>query len=110
MAAGIITLTDRAVDRVKTLMAKRPDAAGLRVWIKESGCSGLSYKVDFTDEAKPGDDVVVTEGGKVYVDPKALMYILGSEMDYQEDRFFSGFLFMNRNEKGRCGCGESFTV
>jgi iron-sulfur cluster assembly protein len=110
MAGSIITLTDRAVDRVKTLMEKRPDAAGLRVWIKEAGCSGLSYKVDFADEAKPGDDVVETEGGKVYVDPKAVMYILGSQMDYQEDKFFSGFLFMNPNEKGRCGCGESFTV
>ncbi len=110
MAGSIITLTDRAVDRVRTLMAKRPDAAGLRVWIKEAGCSGLSYKVDFADEAKPGDDMVETEGGKVYVDPKAVMYILGSQMDYQEDKFFSGFLFMNPNEKGRCGCGESFTV
>jgi iron-sulfur cluster assembly protein len=110
MAGSIITLTDRAVDRVRTLMEKRPEAAGLRVWIKESGCSGLSYKVDFADEAKPGDDVVETAGGKVYVDPKAVMYILGSEMDYQEDKFFSGFLFMNPNEKGRCGCGESFTV
>jgi iron-sulfur cluster assembly protein len=110
MAGSIITLTDRAVDRVKTLMEKRPDAAGLRVWIKEAGCSGLSYKVDFADEAKPGDDVVETEGGKVYVDPKAVMYILGSQMDYQEDKFFSGFLFMNPNEKGRCGCGESFHV
>lgn len=110
MAGSIITLTDRAVDRVRTLMEKRPEAAGLRVWIKEAGCSGLSYKVDFADEAKPGDDVVETEGGKVYVDPKAVMYILGSEMDYQEDKFFSGFLFMNPNEKGRCGCGESFTV
>jgi iron-sulfur cluster assembly protein len=110
MAGSIITLTDRAVERVRTLMDKRPEAAGLRVWIKEAGCSGLSYKVDFADEPRPGDDVVETPAGKVYVDPKAVMYILGSQMDYQEDRFFSGFLFMNPNEKGRCGCGESFTV
>jgi iron-sulfur cluster assembly protein len=110
MAGEIITLTDRAVDRVRTLMEKRPEAAGLRVWIKEAGCSGLSYKVDFADEAQAGDDVVDTPAGKVYIDPKAIMYILGSEMDYQEDKFFSGFLFMNPNEKGRCGCGESFTV
>ena len=110
MAGEIITLTDSAEKRVSDLMSKRPDAAGIRVWIKETGCSGLSYQVDFTDDVHEGDDVVETPGGKVYVDPKAIMYILGSTMDFQEDKFFSGFLFMNPNEKDRCGCGESFSV
>jgi len=110
MAGDIITLTDRAVARVGKLLEKRPEAAGVRVWIKEAGCSGLTYKVDFADEARPGDDVVETPGGKVFIDPKAVMYILGSEMDFEEDKFFAGFLFKNPNETSRCGCGESFSV
>lgn len=110
MTNGVISLTDRAVERVKTLMETRPDAAGIRVWIKEAGCNGLAYQVDFTDEAVDGDDMMETPGGPIYIDPKAVMYILGSEMDYAEDKFFSGFLFKNPNEAGRCGCGESFTV
>ena len=110
MAGDIISLTDSAQKRVATLMEKRPEAAGVRVWLKEAGCSGLAYQVDFTDEVHPGDDVIETPGGKVYVDSKAVMYVLGSTMDFQEDKFFSGFLFMNPNEKDRCGCGESFSV
>ncbi len=110
MAVDVISLTDRAVDRVRHLMQARPDAMGIRVWIKESGCNGMAYQVDYADEAVAGDDVIETSGGKVFVDPKAVMFILGSQMDYSEDKFFSGFLFKNPNETGRCGCGESFSV
>lgn len=110
MAGEIISITPAAVDRIGALLSKRPEAAGIRVWIKETGCSGLSYQVDFVEEAKPGDDRVDTEGGAIFIDPMAVMYILGSEMDYQEDKFFSGFQFTNPNETSRCGCGESFSV
>ena len=110
MATEVISFTDRAIERVRTLMDMRPEAAGVRIWIKESGCNGLAYQVDFADKPFEGDDLIVTPGGPVYIDPKAVMYILGSEMDYTEDKFFSGFLFKNPNESGRCGCGESFSV
>lgn len=110
MAVDVISLTDRAADRVRHLMEIRPGAAGVRVWIKEGGCNGMAYQVDYADEAPLGDDVIETPGGRVFVDPKAVMYILGSQMDYSEDKFFSGFLFQNPNESGRCGCGESFSV
>ena len=110
MAGDILTLTDAAQARVEKLMAMRPDAAGIRVWIKEAGCSGLTYQVDFADEEPQGYDLMETPGGKVFIDPKAIMYIIGATMDYQEDKFFSGFLFTNPNETDRCGCGESFSV
>jgi iron-sulfur cluster assembly protein len=110
MAGAILNLTENAQARVAHPMAQKPDAAGIRVWIKEAGCSGLAYQVDFADDVPEGDDVVETPGGKVFIDPKAIMYILGSTMDFQEDKFFSGFLFSNPNETDRCGCGESFSV
>lgn len=110
MAGEIITLTERAVDRVGQLMEMNPDAAGLRIWIKEGGCNGLTYQVDLAEAEPVGDDVVETAQGKVFVDPKAAMYVLGSEMDFYQDKFYSGFLFKNPNESGRCGCGESFSV
>ena len=109
MSAPIIQLTDAAMERAKMLLEKKP-AAGLRIGITTKGCSGMSYKVDYAEEPESGDEVVSQDGITVYVDPKAVMYILGSEMDYVEDKFFSGFVFRNPNEKGRCGCGESFHV
>ena len=110
MTSQLITITETAANRVQELMASNPDAAGLRVWIKEGGCNGMSYQVDLAKEEVPGDDVVETPGGKVFIDPKATMYILGAEMDFFKDTFYSGFLFKNPNETGRCGCGESFSV
>ena len=110
MAGELITITDSAANRVKTLLDNKPEAVGLRVWIKEAGCSGLTYKVDLVEDEPEGDDVIETTGGKVYIDPKAVMYILGTEMDFAEDTFFSGFIFKNPNETSRCGCGESFSI
>jgi iron-sulfur cluster assembly protein len=108
----IITLTDAAADRVKSLMARADseDVLGLRVGIKHSGCSGLSYVIDYAKERKRLEDVIEDKGVKVFIDPTAVMFILGSEMDYKEDTYFSGFVFTNPNETGRCGCGESFSV
>ena len=112
MARGnIITLTENAAERVRTLLAKSPEPAlGLRIAISTKGCSGLSYSVEYAKEKGKFDDVVEDKGVTVFVDPKATMFILGTEMDYVEDKLQSGFVFRNPNEKGRCGCGESFHV
>lgn len=107
-----ITLTDAAATRVRALMDKAGDEGviGLRVGVKNTGCSGLSYIVEYAKEQKRFEDVVEDKGVKIFIDPTAVMFILGSEMDYQEDKLFSGFVFNNPNETGRCGCGESFSV
>ncbi len=105
-----ITLTDAAVDHVKAFLAKRGKGEGLRLGVKTSGCSGLAYVLEVFDE--PDDDDVVFEfdGVKVAVDPKSLVYLDGTELDYRREGLNEGFKFNNPNEQGTCGCGESFTV
>lgn len=106
-----ITITVAAAERVRALLARRDaPAAGLRIGVKTKGCSGLSYTVEYADSKGPHDDVVEDKGVTIFIDPKAAMFILGSEVDYVEDKLQSGFVFRNPNEKGRCGCGESFHV
>ena len=107
----ILTLTDRARARVRHLVEKadRP-VKGIRVSVTNKGCSGMAYDVRYVDDVVPMDEKVEYGDVTVYVDPYAVMFILGSEMDYQEDKLQSGFVFNNPNEKGRCGCGESFHV
>lgn len=107
-----ITLTDAAADRVKTLMSANPEdgVLGLRVGVKAKGCSGLSYFVEYAKERKKFEDMVEDKGVTIFVDPASVMFILGSEMDFQEDKYYSGFVFNNPNETSRCGCGESFNV
>ena len=109
--AAVVTLTEAAAARVKYLMAKSPSGTGgLRVGVKSKGCSGLSYSIEYAAGKGAHDEVVEDKGVTIYVDPRATMFILGSEMDYVEDKLQSGFVFRNPNEKGRCGCGESFHV
>ena len=113
MVAPVITITEAAADRVKALMAKAPSdkpVKGLRVGVKTRGCSGLSYFVEYADEKKKFEDVVQDKGVTIFVDPTAVMFLIGTEMDYKEDKLQSGFVFNNPNEKARCGCGESFSV
>ena len=110
-----MTLTDAAAERVKALMAKGREAGGegilgLRIGVKSRGCSGLSYFVEYAKEQKKFEEVVEDKGVKIFIDPAATMFLIGSEMDYVEDKFSTGFVFKNPNEKGRCGCGESFHV
>jgi iron-sulfur cluster assembly protein len=106
-----MTLTDAAAERVKALLAKRgKPSAGIRIGVRTKGCSGLSYTLEYADERGKFDEVVETKGVTVIIDPKATLFILGTEMDYVEDKLQSGFVFKNPNEKGRCGCGESFHV
>jgi iron-sulfur cluster assembly accessory protein len=107
----VVTLTDAAAERVKSLIAKSNDPVqGLRIGVKTRGCSGMAYSVEYADEPKRFEEVVEQKGVRLFIDPTAVMFILGSEVDYKEDRFTSGFTFVNPNEKGRCGCGESFHV
>ena len=108
---GILTLTETAAERVRTLIAQSEDPAlGLRVGVSTRGCSGLSYIVEYAHEKRPTEDVIEDRGVKIFIDPTAVMFLFGSTMDYIEDKFHSGFVFTNPNEKGRCGCGESFHI
>ncbi len=111
MAAAVLTLTDAAAARVKEILAQRGgDAAGIRVGVRDAGCSGLTYTIDYAEEKGPHDEVIEDKGVTVLIDPKALMFLFGVEMDYVEEKLGSRFVFNNPNEKGRCGCGESFHV
>jgi iron-sulfur cluster assembly protein len=106
-----MTITDAAADRVKALLAKRgKPSAGIRIGVRSKGCSGMSYTLEYADERSAFDEILEDKGVTVLIDPKATMFILGTEMDFVEDKMQSGFVFRNPNEKGRCGCGESFHV
>ena len=106
-----ITITDAAAQRVKALLDQRgKPSEGVRVGVKKGGCSGLSYTIEYADDVQKFEEVVEDKGVKVIIDPKAVMYLLGSEMDFMEEKMKSGFTFKNPNEKGKCGCGESFHV
>ena len=106
----ILTLTDAAATQARKLMTKSQTAIGLRVAIKTAGCSGLQYKIEFADEQKPFEDKIEQKGITIFIDPAAVMFIIGSEMDWAEDKFASSFTFKNPNETARCGCGESFSI
>jgi len=111
MAIPVITISDSAVVRIKELLSKRgKPSEGVRVGVRSRGCSGLSYTIEYADEINKFEDVVEKDGIKVIIDPKAVMFLLGTEMDFVEEQLKSGFTFRNPNEKGRCGCGESFHV
>ncbi|MYN14670.1 iron-sulfur cluster assembly protein IscA [Pusillimonas sp. TS35] len=105
-----ITLTQRAADHVQRHLEKRGGGIGLRLGVRLTGCSGLSYKLDFVDEAAAQDLLFEQHGVKLYVDPKSLPFIDGTEIDYAREGLNEGFRFTNPNEKASCGCGESFTV
>ena len=107
----LITLTDNAATHVRALVEKGGEGViGIRVGIKTAGCSGMKYQVDYAYDKKPFEDAITDKGVTVLVDPAAVMFIIGSEMDWSEDKFSSGFVFNNPNETARCGCGESFSV
>lgn len=106
-----ITLTEQAVDRVRALLDGRgKPSLGIRIGVNTKGCSGLSYTLEFADELNAFDDSLTIDGVTVFIDPKATLFIIGTEMDFVEDKMQSGFTFNNPNEKGRCGCGKSFNV
>jgi iron-sulfur cluster assembly protein len=106
-----LSVTESAAERIRALLAKRgKPSVGIRVGIRSRGCSGLTYTLEYADEKGKFDELVEDKGVTILIDPKATMFILGTEMDFVEDKLQSGFTFRNPNEKGRCGCGESFHV
>ena len=111
MSEQVIKLSDNAANRIKEIMSKADNTAiGVRVGVKSGGCAGMSYIMEYAKEAKKNEEVIEDKGVKVFVDPGAIMYLLGTEMDYKRDKFSSQFVFKNPNETERCGCGESFKV
>ena len=111
MSEQIIKLSDNAAKRIKQIMSKAENSAiGVRVGIKSGGCAGMSYVMEYANEIKHNEEIVEEKGVKVFIDPKAIMYLLGTEMDYKKEKFSSKFVFKNPNETERCGCGESFKV
>lgn len=106
----LMRMTDAAAARLAQLYATGQKGMLLRISVGTKGCSGLSYTMDWVEAAGPGDEVVVDHGLTVLVDRKASLFLIGTEMDYMTDVLSSGFTFINPNEKGRCGCGESFHV
>lgn len=103
-----ITLTEKAADHVQRFLQKRGRGLGLRLGVRTTGCSGLAYKLEFVDELAAEDQVFESHGVKVIIDPKSLVYLSGTELDFTREGLNEGFRFNNPNEKARCGCGESF--
>lgn len=111
MRPNVLKITDAAQERIKALLAQREKSSlGIRIGLKTKGCSGLSYAIEYVDEINPLDEKVSMDTLTVFIDPKAIMFLIGTEMDFVESELESGFVFRNPNEKGRCGCGESFHV
>ena len=104
----VMTLTDAAAARVREILgrAEKP-VEGIRVGVTKGGCAGMSYKVDFATEIKPGDEVVEDKGVRVVIDPSAVLFLLGTQMDYKVDKLSAQFVFNNPNQTSACGCGES---
>ena len=107
----IIKLSNNAALRIREIMSSaQKNSIGVRVGVKTGGCAGMSYIMEYTDKINPNDEVIEDKGVKVFIDPAAVMYLLGTEMDYKKEEFSSSFVFKNPNETERCGCGESFKI
>jgi iron-sulfur cluster assembly protein len=106
----LMALTEGAADRLRALYAKGEHGKLLRIAVRTKGCSGLSYDLSWTDAAAPSDEVITDRGVTVLIDRKATLFLIGTVMDYEVKAMTAGFTFTNPNEKGRCGCGESFHV
>ena len=111
MSEQVIKLSDNAAKRIKEIMSKADNKTiGVRVGVKSGGCAGMSYIMEYAKEAKKNEEVIEDKGVKVFIDANAIMYLLGTEMDYKKEEFSSSFVFKNPNETERCGCGESFKI
>ena len=107
----VIRLTDAAAERIKYVMANAADTVvGVRVGVKNAGCAGMSYTMEYADRIEKADEVVEDKGVRVLIDPKAVMFLLGTEMDYKTDKLSAQFVFNNPNQTSACGCGESVTL
>ena len=107
MMPKVVTLTDAAAARVRALMNANPKALGLRIGIKKGGCAGMEYTMEWAEHQRPHDEVVEDHGVRIFIDPKAILFLLGTEMDYKQSMLKSGFIFNNPNQTSACGCGES---
>ena len=111
MSEQVIKLSENAADRIKQIMSKAEKSAiGVRIGVKSGGCAGMSYIMEYAKNSNPNDEVIEDKGVKVFIDAGAVMYLLGTEMDYKTEEFYSSFVFKNPNETERCGCGESFKI
>ncbi len=107
----VMSLSETAADRIKQIMAKSSvPMAGLRVGVKKGGCAGMEYTMEYAESPTPGDEIVEDKGVKIFVEPKAILFLLGTEMDYRTDKFSSGFVFHNPNQTSACGCGKSVAI
>ena len=107
----IIKLSDNAANRIKEIMSKADETTiGVRIGVQSGGCAGMSYIMEYAKEPKPNEEIIEDKGVKVLIDPSAIIYLLGTEMDFKEEKFSSQFVFKNPNETERCGCGESFKI
>ena len=110
--SSILTFSDQAKTRLKEIMSsdEYKNALGLRISVKSGGCAGMTYDMNYVEQFVEGDEKIDVDGVNVFIDPKAIMYLLGTQMDYKIDKFTSSFVFNNPNETERCGCGESFKI
>jgi len=107
----VLSLTDRAADQIKAIMAEADKpVAGLRVGVRNGGCAGMTYTMEYAEGRKPGEDVVEDRGVQVFIDPKAVLFLLGTEMDFTTTKLASQFVFNNPNQTSACGCGESVAI
>jgi len=106
----VLSLTDAAAGRVREIMSQAPDAVGLRVGVKKGGCAGMEYTFEVARGTAKGDEIVTDKGATVVVDAKAVLFLLGTELDFRTDRFASTFVFNNPNQVSACGCGESVEI
>ena len=111
MSEQVIKLSDNAASKIKEIMSQAENSTiGVRIGVKSGGCAGMSYVMEYAKDVKSNEEVIEDKGVKVLIDPNAVMYLLGTEMDYKKEKFSSQFVFKNPNETERCGCGESFKI
>ena len=111
MSQQVIKLSDNAANRIKEIISNaQKETLGVRVGVKSGGCAGMEYVLEYAQKVNPNDEMIEDKGVKVFIDPGAIIYLIGTEMDYKKDEFSSSFVFNNPNETERCGCGESFKI
>ena len=111
MSQQVIKLSDNAANRIKEIISNaKEETLGVRVGVKSGGCAGMEYVLEYAQKVNPNDEMIEDKGVKVFIDPSAIIYLIGTVMDYKKDEFSSSFVFNNPNETERCGCGESFKI